>query len=93
MENLMQSGILPWVMIIVVFYFFMLRPKQKEAKEREQMLEALKTGDKVSTSSGIIGVITKLGKENFTLKTGESKIEFSRIAIQQKLSSDSKSES
>lgn len=88
MESIMQSGILPWVMIIVVFYFFMLKPKQKEAKEREEMLAALKVGDKVSTAAGIIGTITKLDAENFTMKTGESKIEFSRTAIQEKLNLD-----
>lgn len=88
MQNMMESGILPWVLMAGVVYFFMIRPKQKEAKQREAMLAELKVGDKVSTYAGIIGVITQIDNQNFTMKTGDSKIEFSRTAIQQKVTQE-----
>ncbi len=91
MESLLSNQFLPLIVMVVVFYFLMIRPKQREAKEREAMLAALKVGDKVMTYAAIIGTITKLDDQNFTLKTGESKIEFSRAAIQKTLNSTSSS--
>ena len=85
MEALLGNQFAPLIIMVVVFYFLMIRPKQKEAKEREQMLAALKVGDKLLTYAGIIGVVTKFDDQNVTLKSGESKIEFSRAAIQKKL--------
>lgn len=85
MENMLGSGVLPWVLMAGVAYFLMIRPKQKEAKERETMLAALKEGDKISTYAGIIGIISKMDESSFHLKTGNSEIEFSKTAIHQKL--------
>jgi preprotein translocase subunit YajC len=51
---------LPLVVIFVVFYFLMLRPQQKRAKETKAMLEALQKGDEVVTVGGIAGKITRL---------------------------------
>lgn len=53
-------GLLPFVLIFVVFYFLLIRPQQKRAKEHKAMVEALKRGDKVVTSGGIIGKVSKV---------------------------------
>ena len=45
---------LPMILLVVVFYFILIRPQQKRAKEQRKMLEALKSGDKVITSAGIV---------------------------------------
>ena len=50
---------LPMVAIFVVFYFLLIRPQQKRAKETKAMLEALQKGDEVVTAGGIVGKITK----------------------------------
>lgn len=50
-------NIVPIVLIVLVFYFFILRPQSKRAKEHKTFLEALKRGDKVVTASGIIGSV------------------------------------
>jgi preprotein translocase subunit YajC len=55
-------SLLPLVLIFVVFYFLLIRPQQKRAKEHRQMVEALKVGDEVVTSAGIAGVISKIGE-------------------------------
>ena len=53
---------LPMVAIIVVFYFLLIRPQQKRAKESRAMLEALQKGDEVVTAGGVVGRIAKLGE-------------------------------
>jgi preprotein translocase subunit YajC len=56
----MLSGLLPIVLIFVVFYFLLIRPQQKRAKEHRNMVEALAVGDEVVTAGGILGKITKV---------------------------------
>ncbi len=58
-----SSGIgqfIPLILIFVIFYFFVIRPQQKKVKEHKAMVEGLKKGDKVVTSGGITGVITRV---------------------------------
>jgi preprotein translocase subunit YajC len=55
---------LPLILIFVVFYFLLIRPQQKRAKEHKSMVETLKKGDYVVTNGGLLGRITDLG-ENF----------------------------
>jgi preprotein translocase subunit YajC len=56
-ESLMSFA--PLVLIFVVFYFLMIRPQQKKAKAHQAMVRAAKRGDRIVTSGGILGVITK----------------------------------
>ena len=55
---------LPLVLIFVVFYFLLIRPQTKRAKEHKKMVEGLAKGDEVVTSGGLLGRITQVG-ENF----------------------------
>jgi preprotein translocase subunit YajC len=55
---------LPLILIFVVFYFLLIRPQQKRAKEHKTMVEGLKKGDWVVTNGGLLGKVTDLG-ENF----------------------------
>lgn len=57
-------SLLPFVLIFVVFYFLLIRPQQKRAKEHKAMIEALKRGDKVITSGGIIAKVSKIIDDN-----------------------------
>ena len=50
---------IPLILIFVIFYFLLIRPQQKRVKEHKTMVEALKRGDEIITSGGIIGVIDK----------------------------------
>jgi preprotein translocase subunit YajC len=56
--------LLPMVLIFGVFYMLLIRPQQKKAKEHRGMLEALRRGDRIITSGGIIGLITKVVDAN-----------------------------
>ena len=51
---------IPLILIFVIFYFFLIRPQQKKVKEHKAMVEGLKKGDKVVTSGGITGTITRV---------------------------------
>lgn len=72
----------PFVLIFVIFYFLLILPQQKKQKQQKAMLEALKKGDKVVTSSGIWGTVTNLGKETVTLQIADNtKIKMQRDFI------------
>ena len=78
--------LLPLIMIIGVFYFLIIRPQQKQKKEHQNLLDNLKVGNKVATSSGIIGKIANIKNEKniVVLKvddTTKTKIEFQKSCI------------
>ena len=81
--------LIPLLFIIVIFYFFLIRPQNKKQKETEKMLNALKKGDKVVTIGGIHGVISSVKENTIIVKVDDgAKIEFNRSAISAKLKSD-----
>ncbi|MBT4921937.1 MAG: preprotein translocase subunit YajC [Rickettsiales bacterium] len=60
-----SSGFIPILLIFVIFYFLLIRPQQKKAKEHKVMVNALAKGDSVLTSGGIVGKITKVKDDGF----------------------------
>ena len=82
-----SSGIgqfIPLILIFVIFYFFLIRPQQKKVKEHKSMVDALKRGDEVITSGGIVGIIERVHEddkidlsisENVTVKVVKSTIQ------------------
>ena len=67
--------------IILVFYFLMIRPQQKRQKEHQNMLQALKPGDYVITTSGIHGKIDQITDKTFILQVDNVKITFEKSAV------------
>ena len=61
------SQLLPFVFLIAIMYFVIIRPQQKEAKTKKEMLEALKKGDKVITNGGFIVTIHKVEEKFLTV--------------------------
>jgi preprotein translocase subunit YajC len=73
---------LPFVAIIAIFYFLIIRPQNKKQKETQKMLSALKKGDKIVTIGGIHGTIQTVKEQTVIVKVDEdTKLEFSRSAI------------
>ena len=69
-------------LIIVVFYFFMIRPQVKKQKDQKKYVDELKKGDKVVTTAGIHGRIADIAETTFLVETeGGGKIRFERSAI------------
>ena len=64
---------IPLILIFVIFYFFLIRPQQKKAKEHKAMVVALKRGDEVVTSGGIVGKVERiLGEDKLDLLISEN---------------------
>jgi preprotein translocase subunit YajC len=59
---------LPFVVILAVFYFLLVRPQNKRAKEQREMLSKIAAGDEVTTSGGILGKVTDVGDQYLTLE-------------------------
>ena len=72
----------PLIFIGVIFYFLLIRPQQKQRKEQQKLIEALKTGDKVVTSAGIHGLIANVKEKTVLLKVADNvKIEIDKAAV------------
>ncbi|MEN8189767.1 MAG: preprotein translocase subunit YajC [Thermodesulfobacteriota bacterium] len=76
------ASFLPLILIFGVFYFLLIRPQQKQAKQHQQFLDDLKNGNKVITKGGIHGTITGLTDTTVTLEISNGvRIKVSRSAI------------
>ena len=86
MEGL--NTFLPFILIFVVFYFFMLAPQLKRQKQEKKFMQEMKRGDKVITKSGLHGKIVELNdKDNSCIiETMAGKLKFDRSAISMEMS-------
>ncbi len=77
---------LPMIAIFVVFYFLLIRPQQKKAKEAKAMLSALQKGDEVVTAGGLLGKVSKLTDQYATIEVApNTEITIQRQAVAQLL--------
>jgi preprotein translocase subunit YajC len=75
--------------MFVVLYFFMIRPQQKRQKEHQSMLSSITTGDRVTTSSGMIGTVRGADDQTFTIEIApNTHVKFQKAAITGKADSD-----
>ncbi len=82
------STIIMFGAIFLIFYFMIIRPQQKRAKERDKMLKNIQKGDKVVTSGGLHGVIAGLDEKTVLLQVGDNiKLKYERSAISSIISS------
>jgi preprotein translocase subunit YajC len=72
---------LPMLILMVVMIGFMFFSQSKKAKQHAQMLTTIKPGDKVMTSSGIIGVVVTVREKAITLRSADAKLEFTKSAV------------
>ncbi|MBF0564138.1 MAG: preprotein translocase subunit YajC [Nitrospirae bacterium] len=78
----MFMSFLPLIIIFVIFYFLLIRPQQKKAREHKDMLENIKKGDKVITSGGIYGLVENVSDKTVTLKIAENvKVKFGKSYV------------
>ena len=76
------ASFIPLILIFVVFYFLLIRPQQKQAKQHQQFLSDLKNGNKVVTKGGIHGTITGMTDSVITVEIADNvRIKLSRSAI------------
>lgn len=84
--------ILPFGLIILVFYFLIIRPQNKKQKETKQMLAAIKKNDKVATIGGIRGVVISVKDDTVIIRVADNvKLEFSKSSVSNVLSGKERS--
>lgn len=84
MEDIIKF--LPYILMIGVFYFLMIRPQQKRAKAEKEFESQLKVGDKIITKSGIHGRISELAEKTIVIETMSGKLKMERSAISMEMS-------
>jgi len=72
---------LPFILMFVVIYFFMIRPQQKKIKQEKEFETALKVGDKIITKSGFHGKVSELSETSVVIETMAGKLKIERSAI------------
>jgi preprotein translocase subunit YajC len=84
MQQLQQ--ILPFILMFVVIYFFMIKPQQNRAKKEKEFEAALKVGDRIITKSGIHGKVSELADTTVIIETMSGKLKMERSAISLEMS-------
>ncbi len=77
---------LPYVLMFVVLYMFMILPQQKRAKKEKEFENSLKVGDKIITKSGLHGKISELAETTIVIETMSGKLKMERSAISMEMS-------
>jgi preprotein translocase subunit YajC len=79
MESL--QSFLPFILMFVVFYFFIIRPQQSKIKKEKEFESALKVGEKIITKSGIHGKIAEIAETTVVIETMSGKLKMERSAL------------
>ena len=77
------GSMIPFVLVLVVMYFLIIRPQKKKDKEMQEMRSSVEIGDSVTTIGGIVGIVISIKEDTLVVETGtdRSKIRFKRWAI------------
>jgi preprotein translocase subunit YajC len=71
----------PMILLVIVFYFILIRPQQQRAKQQARLIANLKSGDKVVTSSGIVGVVITVKDQTVSLRSADAKMEVTKSSV------------
>jgi preprotein translocase subunit YajC len=74
-------SMVPFALIMVIFYFLLIRPQAKKAKEHAALVKSIKPGDKVTTNGGIMGVVVTVKDNTVSLRSSDSKLEILKSAV------------
>jgi len=75
------TSLVPLGLLIVVFYFALIRPQQKKQKEHAQLLKGVRPGDKIVTTGGIVGVIVSVKEKTISIRSADAKFEITKAAV------------
>ena len=74
-------NMVPLALLVAVFYFALIRPQQKKAKEHADLLKAVRPGDKIVTASGIVAVVVTVKEKTLSIRSANAKFEITKAAI------------
>src|SRR6185295_11770819 len=75
------TNIVPLLLMVVVFYFILIRPQQKKAKDHTTLLKTLRSGDKIVTSGGVVGVVVTVKEKTVSIRSADTKMEVLKSAV------------
>ena len=83
LQNFLGSPFVFIAALIAMMYFIVFRPQSQRAKQQKKMLEALKSGDRVATAAGIVGVVITVKDTTVSLRSADAKLEVTKDSITQ----------
>lgn len=75
------ANMVPLFLMIFVFYFIFIRPQQKKAKDHAALMKTLRTGDKIVTTSGILGIVVGVKDKSVSIRSADTKLEVLKSAV------------
>ena len=69
------------VIMVVMFYFVLIRPQSKKAKEHAELLKTVKAGDKIVTSGGVVATVVSVKEKTLSIRSADSKFEITKSAV------------
>jgi preprotein translocase subunit YajC len=75
------SLIVPLGLMLVILYFMMIRPQSQQRKRQAQLLSNLKSGDKIVTASGIVGIVITVKDKTVSLRSADAKMEMTKSSV------------
>src|ERR1051325_3979076 len=75
------TSLVPLVLLVVVFYFVLIRPQQKKQKDHAELLKTVRAGDKIVTNSGIVAVVITVKEKTLMIRAADSKFEITKAAV------------
>ena len=75
------ASLVPLVLLVVVFYFALIRPQQRKQKEHAELLKTVKSGDKIVTSGGVVAVVVTVKDKSLMVRSADSKFEITKSAV------------
>jgi len=77
----MWTNLVPLLLMVVVFYFILIRPQQKKAKDHATLLKTLRSGDKIVTTGGVLGVVVTVKEKTVSIRSADTKLEVLKSAV------------
>jgi preprotein translocase subunit YajC len=80
-RNQMLTTVGMLVIMVVMFYFVLIRPQSKKAKDHAEMLKSVKPGDRIVTSGGVVAVVVTVKEKTLSIRSADSKFEITKSAV------------
>jgi preprotein translocase subunit YajC len=80
-RNQMLTTVGMLVIMVIMFYFVLIRPQSKKAKDHAELLKSVKPGDRIVTSGGIVAVVVSVKEKTLSVRSADAKFEITKAAV------------
>jgi len=75
------TNMVPLLLMVFIFYFIFIRPQQKKSREHATLMKTIRSGDKITTTSGIIGIVVSVKEKSVSIRSADTKLEILKSAV------------